>query len=292
MSAQVFLAIIIAVSAAFFFSVSHILVRASIGNTTPTKALFISITVNAAALWILSFFLYDVEFDIWQWRYFIAAGLFAPVLGRFFLYNAIEKLGINISAPITGAYPIVSVILAIVFLGENLPFLGFFGVFLVILGGIMVSSTQGDHTRSFQKRHLVFPVMAAFCFGVSQVVRKPGIELVPLPIMAAAVTATSSWIVLALFLAFALQYRHFQLNQREITYLSLSGLATSIAIPLLYLAIRTGNIVIVVPFGNLSPLFSLFLSRIFFRKEEIFSLQVIGATILVVIGVVFLSIFH
>ena len=292
MSFSALVAVAIALCAAFLYASSSSLVRAGIRNTTTTVALSITLTVNVLVLWALSFSLYDVTFDIWQWRYFIMAGLFAPALGRFFNYRAIAKLGLNISAPIIHTNPLVSVFLAMVFLGERLPFWGLVGGFLVISGGIIVGLAKGNNGTAFEKRYLVLPILAAFFYGSSFVFRKLGIDLVASPIIAAAVTATASWILLVLYLVITQHYRDIHLDRRGIILFSLAGLASSIAIPLLYLAFLMGNVVIVAPLNNTVPLFILLLSYVFFREEELFSSRVISGTAFIVVGVVLLTVSH
>ena len=140
MPSTVLLSVIIAMLSALFYALSSCLVRVGIKNTTPIVALFISLTVNMAMLWLFSFLSNDMKFGISQWHYFIMAGLFAPLFARFFYYSGIHKIGINVSAPITYANPLVSLILAIIFLNESLSFIVFSGAFLVILGGILLGS--------------------------------------------------------------------------------------------------------------------------------------------------------
>jgi DME family drug/metabolite transporter len=292
MSFSVLLPAAITLCAALLYATSGSLVRAGIRDADATVGLSITLTINVLVLWTLSFFLYDVTFDIWQWRYFIIAGLFAPALGRFFNYRAIAKLGLNISAPIIYTYPVISVFLAMVFLGERLPFWGLIGGFLVIFGGIIVGSTKGNREIAFEKKYLVFPILAAFFYGSSFVFRKLGIDLVASPIIAAAVTATASWILLVFYLIITQRHRDIRVNRRGIIFFSLAGSASSVAIPLLYLAFRIGNVVIVAPLNNTIPFFILLISYIFFREEELFSSRVISGTVLIVVGVILLTASH
>ncbi len=229
--------------------------------------------------------------DLWQWRYFIVAGILAPVLGRFFNYAGIDKLGVNLSTPITYANPLVSVILAIAFLGERLSALGFLGALLVIGGGVALGTVSGDGPVSFNRRDLVFPLLAALFYGSSAIFRKLGIDLVGEPIVAAAVTSTTSWILLVGYLLTRPGRHDLTVGRNEAAFFVAAGLMTSIAIPTLYLALQLGTVVVVTPIMNASPLFVLAISFLFFRGEELFTLRVITGTVGVVAGVVLLSTF-
>lgn len=280
-----------AIVAALFFAFSTTLVRARIRQASPIVALALSLSVNVVVLWTVSVGLYDVQVDLWQWRYFIVAGVLAPVLGRFFNYSGIDALGVNISTPITYANPLISVTLALAFLGERLSALGLLGGLFVIAGGVTLGTVRGDGSVSFDRKYLILPVLAAVFYGSSQIFRKLGIDLVNEPILAAAVTTTTSWSLLVGYLAVRLDDHDLSVTRNEATFFCLAGLATSVAIPVFYLALQLGNVVIVTPLMNASPLFVLGLSYLFFRGEELFTPRVVAGTLAIVGGVVLLSTF-
>lgn len=281
----------LAVVASLFFATSSTLVRARVRRASPMVALALSLSVNVVLLWAVSFAWYDVTVDLWQWRFFIIAGVLAPVLGRFFNYSGIDKLGVNLSTPITYSNPLVSVFLAIVFLGERLTGLGFVGAFLVIVGGVVLGSVRGGNEVTFKRKYLVLPVLAALFYGSSQVFRKVGIDLVNEPILAAAVTTTTSWSLLMGYLLVRRHEHRLGVGRDEVVFFALAGFCTSVAIPTLYLALQLGTVVIVTPVQNTSPLFVLLLSYVFFRGEELFTPRVIAGTVGVVAGVILLSTF-
>lgn len=280
-----------ALVAALFFSFSTMLVRARVRRASPIVALALSLSVNVVVLWSVSLLWYDVTVDLWQWRYFILAGVLAPVLGRFFNYSGIDKLGVNLSTPITYANPLVSVILALAFLGERLSLLGFVGALLVIAGGVVLGTVKGDGEVTFKRKYLVLPVLAAVAYGSSQVLRKVGIDLVNEPVLAAAVTTTTSWSILVVYLLFRRHSHDLVVGRSEATFFGLAGLAGSVAIPTLYLALQLGTVVVVTPLMNTTPLFVLLLSYLFFREEELFTTRVLAGTVGIVAGVILLSTF-
>lgn len=283
--------VVLALVASLFFSTSSLLVRARIRHASPLIALALSLSVNVVVLWAIAVVFFDVTVDLWRWRYFVVAGVLAPVLGRFFNYAGIDALGVNISTPITFANPLVSVLLALAFLGERLSTLGLAGGLLVIAGGSAIGSANGDGPATFEKKYLVLPVLAAVFYGSSHVFRKLGIDLVSSPVIAAAVTATTSWVLLVGYLAARPEKRDLAVGRTEVLFFCLAGLATSTAIPVLYLALQLGTVVIVTPLMNTSPLFILGFSFVFFRGEELFNPRVVAGTAAVVLGVILLSTF-
>jgi len=281
MAAVLLIPVALALAASVFYATSNILVRAGVGKSSPTVALFVSLSVNVVVLWAISLAVYDVSFDLWPWRYFVLAGVFAPVLGRLFNYRGIDKLGVNLSIPIVYTNPIVAVALSMAFLGERLSPGAAVGGLVIVLGGALLGTVKGgdgDETgrRSFDRRYLLLPLAGAFFYGASHVVRKVGIDLVSKPILAAAVTTTASWFFIALFFAVGDRSPIARTERRELGYFAAAGLATS---------------VIVTPVTNASPLFVLLFSYLFFREEELFTPRVFAGTGFVVVGVVVLSLF-
>lgn len=285
------LPIALALVASVFYAASNTLVRAGIRESTTTIALFASLTVNVAVLWAVSLLFYDVSFDLWAWRYFVVAGVFAPVLGRFFNYQGIDKVGVNISIPLVYTNPLVAVVLSLAFLNEHLSASEAVGALVIVAGAIVVATVDADDDgrRRFPRRYLLLPLLGAFFYGTSHVLRDVGVELVSNPVLAAAVTTTTSWLMVAAFLTASDRVTLKEAYPREVLYFGAAGLATSIAIPLIYFAYSVGRVVIVTPVTNSSPLFVMLFSAVLFREEEVFSARVVGGTLLVVGGVVLMA---
>jgi uncharacterized membrane protein len=144
---------------------------------------------------------------------------------------------------------------------------------------------------TIDRKYLVLPVLAAVFYGSSQIFRKLGIDLVNEPVLAAAVTTTTSWLLLVGYLGLRRRQHDLAVERGEAAFFALAGLATSVAIPVFYLALQLGTVVVVTPIMNTSPLFVLALSYVFFRGDELFTSRVVGGTVAVVAGVVLLSTF-
>ncbi|ELZ05054.1 hypothetical protein C482_02831 [Natrialba chahannaoensis JCM 10990] len=286
------LPILFALGTAFAFATSSVLVRFGVERSTPMAALAVTVTVNVVVLWTISLARYDVTVDLWAWRYFILAGIFAPVLGRLCNYVGLERVGVNLTLPISNSNPLVVVILAIVFLGESLSVRGQFGAVATIVGGILLASaTRGeDREMAIRYRDLLFPVAGAVIYGTVQLFRKAGTDLVPAPAVGAAVNLTTSLIVVMLILAAVPSQRaQLAIPRNDLLYFSLSGIASSLGLVSLYAALHSGNVVMVTPILNATPLFALGLTYAFLREHEPFSVQVLTGTVSIVIGVVLLA---
>src|SRR5690606_32193488 len=102
--------------------------------------LWLTLAVNVLLLWSWGISRGDVNPDWYSWGYFAISGVFAPLLGRLFQYQGIRHLGANISTPITLTHPLVTVLIAVLFLEERLTTTGFVGAILVIIASTLVGS--------------------------------------------------------------------------------------------------------------------------------------------------------
>lgn len=278
--------VLLALGTAMAFAVSLVLVRIGVQESSPLVALVVTLTVNVALLWGYSLARYDFPVDLWAWRYFILAGLFAPVLARLCNYMGIQHIGVNLSTPITTANPIVSVTLAVVFLGEVLSPLGVPGVVAVVLGGSLLATVGSSSTADVDVRYFAFPLLAMVLFGTAQVIRKVALEFVAFPTVGAAVSMTVSWGIALGYVA--VRGGQLSVDRRSLRFFVPAGIVSSVGVALLYTALDLGRVVIVTPMLNTSPLFALGLSYLFARGAELFNWRVLVGTVSIVVGVALL----
>ena len=88
---------------------------------------------------------------------FVAAGIFAPGIGRTLSYVGIEKIGVARSVPIVNSSPIFASIFAVIFLAEAWVLQNIIGTLLVISGVVTLSIVR-PATGEWRKRDIVFPI--------------------------------------------------------------------------------------------------------------------------------------
>ena len=81
-----------------------------------------------------------------------------------------------------------------------------------------------------------------------------------------------------------------RVSKRQLVFIACAGTCSTSAMTLLYIAYMIGSVVIVAPFANIAPLFTLMITRIFFVREEVFSFNAISGTLLIVAGVILLNV--
>jgi len=283
------LPVLFALGTAFAFAVSTVLVRIGVRESRPIVGLVITVAVNVVVLWTMSIIWYDVSIDLWAWRWFILAGLFAPALGRLANYIGIQRVGVNLVSPISNMNPLVSVGLAIGVLGEHLSLVGYVGVALAVGGGVILASVRGESTNQVRRTDLLFPVFGAVTYGTVHIFRKLGTGQVSEPTIGAAVNLTTSFILVVAGLLFTNQLETLAVPRRELLTFGAAGVVSSFGLASLYTALSLGRVTVVTPIFNTSPLFVLLLTGLFVRDGELFSRRVLIGTVVIVAGVAMLT---
>lgn len=283
-----------ALLSALMFALTFVFVRVGVKSASTTTALWLTLFVNVVFLWGWSLLVYGWQFEQWwEWRYFFLAGVFAPLLGRLFQFQGMAKLGANITTPLTLTHPVISVVLAILFLGEEVTNLGLLGALMVVLGSVVVGAQGGQNpTRSLQnvsRIYLLLPLVASLSYGISIVFRKIGIDIGSDAVTAAAVTCTSSWFFSTLYVLFTGAVGEIRCSRRELGFFVLAGVFSSLGPVLLYAALQFEGLVVIAPLAATTPLFVLLVSYVFIRADEIFTPQVVAGTVATVAGVILVT---
>ncbi|MHB0806605.1 EamA family transporter [Stutzerimonas nitrititolerans] len=283
-----------ALLSALMFALTFVFVRVGVKSASTTTALWLTLFVNVVFLWGWSLLVYGWQFEQWwEWRYFFLSGVFAPLLGRLFQFQGMAKLGANITTPLTLTHPVISVVLAILFLGEEVTWLGLLGALMVVLGSVVVGMQGGQNaTRSLQsvsRVYLLLPLLASLSYGISIVFRKIGIDIGSDAVTAAAVTCTSSWLFSTLYVLATGSVGEIRCSRREFGFFVLAGIFSSLGPVLLYAALQFEGLVVIAPLAATTPLFVLLVSYLFIRADEIFTPQVFAGTFATVAGVILVT---
>ena len=272
--------------AALCFSIAHILIRRGLVDSNAMTGSLISLTMSAVVLWCaLPFFVPLSALDNPALLVFVAAGVFAPGIGRTLSYVGIEKIGVARSVPIANSSPIFASIFAVIFLAESRVPQNIAGTLLVISGVIVLSMAKPAQGK-WRKVDVIYPLIGAVAFGASAILRKAGLELVNIPLLAAAVTAGTA----ALFSFALLQIQGgrqaFKLNRRSASWLCSAGFFNTAAMLSVFFALSHGKVVIVEPLVSSNPVTTLLLTSIFLRDVESLTLRVLLGAALTVIGTI------
>ena len=185
-----------ALANAFLFALHNILSKKALRHSNPATAVISGLLINIIFLWGLSVLFVPLSsLTSASILIFAVVGLFQPGLTRLLSYKGIDALGVAVTDPIRATTPLFSAMMAIIFLGEKLTLPIVFATLMIIAGITLLSWRNGSMKLAGSAVFLWYPIAASALAGATQVVRKFGLAAVPHPFLAAAVTATSSFIV-------------------------------------------------------------------------------------------------
>lgn len=276
-----------ALQASLFFAISHILARRGLAISNAITGSFISVALSAITAWILVSLFVPLS-SLWTHAvcYFIVGGIFAPGFARILVFVGIDRIGVARSVPVVNSAPMFASIMAVFFLGETWTFQNFIGTSLVVLGIVILSRTQPEQ-RGWRKLDLIYPVMAALSFAVASNLRRFGLLMENIPLMASALNATSALLFTALVVRVQGGRQVLKISSRSFRWFFASGLASTIGMLSNFYALGSGKVVIVEPLVSTNPVFSVLLAAIFLRDLEAVTTRVVAATVCTVMGTLF-----
>ena len=282
----------LSLATALMYSLSHIALRKGLvfGSNAVTAAnlsLFITFFVFLALLFA---FVPLQQWSVQALPYFLAAGILAPGLFRFFLYSAIARVGIAVATVATNIYPLVAVVVSMAFLGEQLTPLKALGIG-VILAAVFLAApkTKGRvfDLSNLSNRGFLLAVTAALVRGGSETLRKSGLFVLDSPIFGAAIGNAGGFLVSVFLIAGSSSTRSaLTYEKKSFMYFVLSSQFQVAAWILGFYALSYGEVVQVAPIVGSVPLFTVLLSTVLLRDVEQITPRIIMASLLVVMGVV------
>jgi len=128
--------VLLALAGAFAFALMNVFVRNGLRPGDTDNGVLTTMVVNVAMYAILIAVVVGIggppELDASGVAWFVAAGVSATFVGRNTLYGAIRRIGATRGAAIKNATPLVTIAIALVFLGERLTPIALVGVVLII----------------------------------------------------------------------------------------------------------------------------------------------------------------
>lgn len=248
----------------------------------PSANLLIMLGVNILVMWSAYWIVFHEpgSYPLWTW---LQAVLAAALSGAAFItyYESMKHSKISIVGTIAGAYAPWTVILALVFLGEEMSVGEAAGVVLVVASMLIFTySANGDNGTERKKTELlgiVFAVCSLFFWGTSAALAKGTISEIGDTnfIGIYALSCPTMWVIYWL----AREKGKFERPKSNGWLLELSMLFIAGGGITLYLAIQNGNVSIVSPITNLYPLLTIAVAKMRL-KEQLTSRQIIALVML------------
>jgi uncharacterized membrane protein len=276
---------------AFLFALHNLFTKKALRYSNPATGVISSLLINIVFLWTLSIMFVPLESltgtAIWI---FVGVGFFQPGLTRLLAYKGIDALGVAITDPIRATTPLFSALMAIIFLSEQVTSAIVVATLMIIAGITLLSWRSGSMKLTGSAVYLWYPIAASALAGATQVVRKFGMAAVPHPFLAAAVTASSSFVISIVTLWYVEKSREtWKMNRQCFWWFLAAGVTISIGMVCIYYALDLGKVSVVIPISSTGPFFSLILTAIFLRDVERVTLRIVVSAAMIVGGVVLLT---
>lgn len=272
--------------------ISVILVRK---HSTESNALNVSLIISwvgMAILWPLAIFLTDfATINLAGILVFAVSGVLTPGIVRLLYYSGLKKLGAPVNSSVFSVYPLYSVLLAVLLLGEMLSLENWVGVLLVILGGALVemSSREINSGVKYNRRKLIFPILGGLTLGVSSIIRKYALDIYNAPVLGVAVAYTFSFLPYAVMLMGSRSTRKELSLKRDFRFFWIAGIGQAISWILSFYALSYERVSIITPLLSVEPLFVALFAYIYLRDLERVSRKLVVSIILTFLGVVLVT---
>lgn len=267
---------------AIAYAWSNNLARLGLRESSALTGAIITLSVNFVLLWALTLWL--VPWHVFRFALvwiFIVDGLMTQALARFLKFVSIDRLGAARAGAIGGSTPLFSIMLAVGLRGEKLTYLVFVGAALIVGGLVLIYGFGKGGAGRFRLKDMIFPLGAAFLYGLSPNLRKFGLESLPYPLLGTAVTSTTSLFAL-IFTSSIFDRGGFNFTRRSLIYLLLAGLCSAVALPLYYYSLQVGQVVVIGPLVNTNALFSVVIAYLWMGEGEYITSRLwIGALVVV-----------
>lgn len=282
--------VLFAFGSALFAGLTSVLAKTGIKTTDSDVATAIRTCVVFVFSWLMVFVVGSqnsiTDIDLHTWIFLILSGISTGASWLCY-YKALKMGDINKVVVIDKSSTVISMIFAIVFLGEHFTFVTVLCIAAIAFGTfLMVYKKSQKSTKN--KSWILWATLSAVFAALTSVLGKVGVQNIDSNLG----TAIRTFIVLIMsfLIVFIKQKRSYikSVPKKELLFLCLSGIATGASWLCYYKALKDGLVSVVVPIDKLSILVTVVFSYFVF-KEKLSKKSLFGLALIVVgtIGVIF-----
>lgn len=201
------------------------------------------------------------------WIFLILSGL-ATGASWLCYFRALQQGDVNKVVPIDKSSTILTILLALIFLGEPVSWLKGLATLLIGAGTfLMIEKKSVSGEKREKKSWLIYAVLSAVFASLTSILGKIGIDGVESNLGTA--IRTGVVLVMAWLIVFVKGKQHTlrSVPKKELVFLILSGLATGGSWLCYYKALQDGLASVVVPIDKLSLLVSIGFSALVFKER-------------------------
>ena len=262
--------ILYAFGSAFFAGITAILAKIGIKNTDSNLATAIRTIVILLFSWLMVFIVGSfntiTELSSKTIIFLILSGI-ATGLSWLCYFKALQLGNVNKVTPIDKSSTILTMILAMIFLGESITILKVISIILIGVGTYLMIEKKNDTKQAKDNKWLLYAFGSAIFASLTSILGKIGIEGVESNLGTAIrtiVVLVMAWIVVFVTKK---QSEIKKIDKRSWKFLLLSGLTTGLSWLCYYKALQDGEASIVVPIDKLSIVITIVFSYIILKEK-------------------------
>ena len=266
-----------------------ILVRFGLRKSNIFAAMLVSYSVSIACVWTYLFATTSLDFlKSPAMVYYLISGCLQPLFARALYYEGITRIGVARAGPLRGAEPFFAALAAIIVFGEQPGLSVYLGTTLIVGSLWLISGKQAGDTK-WRLIDTLFPIGAALISTISQTLRKKALTIIPDPFVAVAVVTTVSLILLLGFVFSTGRTGQTRMERSGFLFFFAAALVAVMAQVLNFIALGRGELSVIIPLLNTTPLFTVLFSLLFLRGIETVNARIIIGASLMVAGVVLIT---
>lgn len=277
--------VLLAMGSAFFAGITAILAKCGIRKTDSTVATAVRTIVVLAMSFLMVLLvgsLPTIGTISWQsWLFLILSGLSTGASWLCY-FRALQLGDVNKVVPIDKSSTILTMLLAMLFLGESITWLKVLCMAAIAVGTYLMIDRKQSVSKKTSKAWVIYAVLSAVFAAATSILGKVGIHDVESNL--GTMLRTAVVLGMAWMMVFVTGKRKmvFQTTKKELVFISLSGLATGASWLCYYKALQMGPASVVVPIDKLSILVTIAFS--YFVLREKLSWKSLGGLALIVSG--------
>ena len=263
--------ILFAFGSALFAGLTSVLAKCGIKQTNSDVATAIRTVIVLLFSWLMVAIVGSAPtmttLSAKTWIFLILSG-FATGASWLCYFRALQLGDVNKVVPIDKSSTVLTMLLALIFLGESITWLKCIALVLIGAGTLlMIEKKAAAQAKTENRRWLLYAVLSAIFASLTSILGKIGIDGVESNLGTA--IRTGVVLVMAWIIVFVKSEQSAvkQVPKKELGFIALSGLATGGSWLCYYKALQDGLASVVVPVDKLSILVSIAFSALVFKEH-------------------------
>lgn len=281
--------IMFAFGSAAFAGLTSILAKCGIKKTDSTAATAIRTIAVLAFSWLMVFIVGSqreiTSISLKSWVFLILSGI-ATGASWLCYFKALSLGDINKVVPIDKSSTVLTIILALIFFGEEITPIKLAAIVLVAVGTFLMIQKRETKASSGEKGKsagwLIYALLSAVFASLTSILGKIGIDNVESNLGTAIRTAVVLLMAWMMVFITNKQSSVKQVDKKELCFILVSGVATGASWLCYYKALQDGPASVVVPIDKLSILVTVAFSYIVFKEK--LSVKSLVGLIMIVVG--------